>query len=47
MFRLIGNLIKLVTMVSTLMVAVDQIRNLLRKKEAEKNADFTETKRAA
>jgi hypothetical protein len=38
MFRLIGGLIKMVTMVSTLMVAIEQIRKMMRNRRAEKEA---------
>jgi hypothetical protein len=33
MFRVLGNIIKLVTMVSTLMVAIEQIRSVMDKRK--------------
>jgi hypothetical protein len=37
MFRLLGNIIKLVTMVSTLMVAIEQIRSVMGKRRGNGN----------
>jgi hypothetical protein len=47
MFRFIGTLIKLVTMVSTLMVAIEQIRSVMGKRKAAGSESFTDTSRAA
>jgi hypothetical protein len=38
MFRMIGGLIKLITMASTLLVAIEQIRKVLRDRRNDKEA---------
>lgn len=47
MFRFIGGIIRLVTMVSTLLVAFEQIRKVLRGRKMEKDMEMDETRRAA
>lgn len=45
MFRFLGSIIKLVTMLSTLMVAVEQIRKVMRQRKHDR--DMGETSKAA
>jgi len=48
MFRVIGSIIKLVTMISALLVAVEQLKEVLAKRKARKNAESAiENARAA